>query len=103
MGFAYSPSEGTFRQWYGYQVDMVGHKTVCPYLHSTFSATFSHEGNVFLVVLIAKKGLLATIAALGNVMGNTCRYYSCYSSHVRRIAKRYTLSIKYTVPGIRPH
>jgi hypothetical protein len=97
MGFADGPSEGIFSERYGNQVDMVGHKTVCPYLHSTFSAPFSHEGDVFLVVLVTKKGLLATIAALGNVMGKTCCYYSCYSSHVQRIANQNKLSIKYTV------
>jgi hypothetical protein len=64
------------------------------------TAPFSHEGDVFLVVLVTKEGLLATIAALGNVMGKTGCYYSCYSSHELRIAEQNVLSIKYTVPGI---
>jgi hypothetical protein len=73
-GFSDSPGEGIFSERFGNLVDMVGHKAVSPYLHSTFSAPFSHEGDLFLAVLVTKEDLLAMIVAMGNVMGRAGGY-----------------------------
>jgi hypothetical protein len=81
-------------------MDMVGHQALCPNLDLVFSAPFSHQIDIGMVIVIAEKGLLSAIAALGDVVGCTGGYDSCDSCHMERIAGASGLSIKYTVPGI---
>lgn len=57
-------------------------------------------GQIGLIVIVMKKGLLATVAALSYVVRKSRCYYSCYACHGKRIAEVKLLSIKYTVPGI---
>lgn len=80
---------------------MVGHKAPCPDLYAVFAAPFGHKVNIGFVVVVAEKGLLTAVAALGDVVGYAGGYNSCNACHTRKIAEIRLLSIIYTVPRTR--
>jgi hypothetical protein len=78
-------------------MDMVGHQTPRPNFDMVFSAPFSHQIDIGMVIVVAEKSLLPAIAALGDMVGSTGGYDSCNSCHVVRITDKRELSIKYNV------
>jgi len=83
---------------YGNQVNVIWHQAPCPDLNSVFAAPFGHQVKIGYVIVVTEKGLLSTVAALGDVVGYARGYNSCNSCHGWTIAETGSLSIKYTVP-----
>ncbi len=49
-------------------MDVVGHKTICPYLYFLLPTIFLEQIKIVSIVFITKKDILSAIAALGNMM-----------------------------------
>lgn len=76
------------RSWFGNQMHMVGHQAPGPDGHPFFGAPLGHQIEVDLIIVIAKKGLLPTIAPLGDVMRHPWDYDTGDSGHALTIAVR---------------
>jgi len=66
---------------------VVWHQTVCPDINAPMSAPFSHQVNIFLIVIIREKYLLPTIPTLRYMMRISIDNDSCYACH------EYTMSL----------
>jgi hypothetical protein len=100
--FSNGASKSIFCFRHGNQMDMVRHQAPRPYFYLTFLAPFGHEINIGLIVIITEEGLLAAVAALGDVVGDAGGYNSSNACHVARIAENWMTSIKYTVTRTQP-
>lgn len=98
--FANGAGKGLFCRGYSDKVYMVWHKAPRPDFHPTFSAPFGHEREVFQIIVVTEEGLLAAIAALGDVVRDAGCNNSRHSCHAQIVAERVVMSIEYTVPGI---
>ena len=83
-------------------MDMISRETVDPNLHSESWAPPPHQRNVGPKILLFKKGPLASVAPLGDVMGNTRSHNSRKPYHQSRLhlPGRASKGIKYGVPRI---
>lgn len=68
-------------RWDEDQMYVVGHQAVGERFHALAPALHRELGEVVGVVLRVEEHLLATIAALSNVMGNPGRNRPCQTSH----------------------
>ncbi len=60
---------------------MVGHQAVCPHLDPGAPASFGQQVPIGLVVLVVEEGLLAAVAALGDVVRRPLDHHSGQSCH----------------------
>ena len=98
MRFAKGTSKPCFRFRHGYEMDVIRHQTPGPYFNSAFLAPFGQQADIGIIIVRDEKGLLAAIAALGDMVGYSRHYYSGYSGHGRIVTVSNSKSIEYTVP-----
>ncbi len=60
---------------------MIWHQAISPDIHLIFSAPLTHQIELGPVVVVAEKGLLTAVAALGDMMGVSRCYDACDSGH----------------------
>ena len=68
MRLAYCPPEPCFIAWHGNQVNVIGHQTVGPDVHSGANGLLGKQVAIDLLIAVLEEDRLATIAALRNVM-----------------------------------
>ena len=85
--FAYSSSQTRLRSGDGNDMGVVGQQAIGPDGGSRFSAPFCEKGKVGLIVFRAKKGRLAAIPTLSDMMGEAdCddARHSCHAHSPRK-------------------
>ena len=87
------------------QVNVIRHQAVRPDRYLVLITPATHQCDIKTVVSVTKEGLLATIAALRYMQGNTGNDYSGYPCHVsplkHQIISQKEVPIPYYLKGIR--
>ena len=66
---------------------MVHHEAIAPNLDLPLTAPLRHQLQIRLIIVVAEKGLLATIATLRDVVRHSGNNDSRYSAHCRSVAR----------------
>jgi len=64
-----------------YQMDVIWHQTPCPDFNVRFLAPLTHQRKIDFIILMAEKGLLAAVSALGYMVRNPWNDDARDSSH----------------------
>ena len=81
MCLPYRPAKPIFRVWDHNEMNMVWHQTVGPDCNSTPATPFSHKLYVYLIIIIAEKSLLSSVASLRYMMWVSGYHHLCHSCH----------------------
>ena len=65
-----------------YQVNVVRHQTIRPYVNAVSPAPFGHQVNIGGIIGIEEKSPLTPVTTLCDVMGKARGDYPCYSRHM---------------------
>jgi hypothetical protein len=77
MGFADGQTQAIFGLRHGDQMNVIGHQAIAPNLHALFTTPVGHQFHIGRIVAIVEKRLLATVAALRDVMRQTRNDQPC--------------------------
>jgi hypothetical protein len=67
--------------WHHDQMDVIRHQAIGPNFGTGFLAVFYKQCFIVVVILIAEKDPLTSVAALRDVMWNTGYYHSSHPGH----------------------
>jgi len=82
MGFADGLTQTCFIVGAGNQVNVIRHQAIRPYRYLVLITPVTHQCDIKTVVFVTKEGLLAAIAALRYMKGNTGNDNSGYPCYV---------------------
>ena len=68
MGFSYRQPQAALSLRNHYQVDVIRHETICPYIDFVTPAGIGHQGNILVIIIVAEKSLHPAVAPLSNMV-----------------------------------
>ena len=101
VGLGERRPEAVFVRRHEHQMDVIGHQAIGPDFRPRLSAALGEERKIAPVVVVAEKGFLAAVAALGNVVGVSGDDQSRQTRHGRQgyPCRREKARKLYTVPS----
>jgi len=86
MDMAKSPPEPILVARHGDDVNMVGHQTIAPDRHLRPRRCFGQQIEIERIIAVLEEGLLAPVAALGDVMRQARKDHAGKARHCLRLA-----------------